>query len=546
VFDCWFESGSMPYAQNHYPFDAQKVAYVEKNLPADFIAEGLDQTRGWFYTLHVLSTALFNRPAFKNVIVSGLILAADGKKMSKRLKNYPDPSLVIDAFGADALRAYLTSSVLVRGEPMRFGKNAADTTGECVKETLRLVILPLWNAYNFFATYAVADGWSPTEADLRLAPTGDLDRWIDSRLQQFLLELKAQYEQYELSNLVPAFTRLCDDLNNWYVRRGRRRYWSKAGESTSGDADKQQAYATLFRVLVTAAHAMAPVLPFFCEYLFQRLMVDSGLATPGDSVHLRAFPEADPSRVDPALELRMQAAREVVSLGLVLREREKLGVRRPLARVTVAHPDPVVRAALTQLREAITAELNVKDVAVLADDSALCSVVVKPNLRTLGKRLGSKLKAVGSALGKLTTAALQQLEATGELEVEGERLSKEDVLLSREAKAGGAIESHGGFTVLLDTQLTPELQAEGLARELISRIQGLRKDAGLEVSQRIHLSLACAGALQQVVLNPALSEIIARETLASSLQHVPEVRHPHVKSDLIDQQQVTIGLERAM
>ncbi|HKO94271.1 MAG TPA: isoleucine--tRNA ligase, partial [Polyangiaceae bacterium] len=220
VFDCWFESGSMPYAQNHYPFDASKVKYVEQNLPADFIAEGLDQTRGWFYTMHVLATALFDRPSARNVIVNGLILAADGKKMSKRLKNYPNPNDVIDNFGADALRAYLINSAVVRAEPMRFGKDANDTSGECVKETVRLVVLPLWNAYNFLATYAIADGYTPSAADLELRPSGLLDRWILSRVQHFLLEMKAEYEDYELSNLVPAFVRLSDELNNWYIRRG--------------------------------------------------------------------------------------------------------------------------------------------------------------------------------------------------------------------------------------------------------------------------------------------------------------------------------------
>ncbi len=234
VFDCWFESGSMPYAQNHYPFDTARKAHVEANLPAHFIAEGLDQTRGWFYTLHVLSTALFDRPAFQNVIVNGLILAADGKKMSKRLKNYPDPSHVIASFGADALRAYLINSAVVRGEPMKFGKDANDLTGECVKDTLRLAILPLWNAYKFLATYAAADGWSPTAADLGPGDLGNgLDRWISSRVGSFLVELTATYEAYDLANLMPAFLRISDDLNNWYIRRGRRRYWRPASTTTA-------------------------------------------------------------------------------------------------------------------------------------------------------------------------------------------------------------------------------------------------------------------------------------------------------------------------
>jgi isoleucyl-tRNA synthetase len=546
VFDCWFESGSMPYAQNHYPFDESKVRYVEQNLPADFIAEGLDQTRGWFYTLHVLSTALFGRPAFKNVIVNGLILAADGKKMSKRLKNYPDPNDVIDNYGADALRAYLINSAVVRAEPMRFGKDANDTTGECVKETVRLVVLPLWNAYNFLATYALADGYAPREADLSVAPSGALDRWILSRVQHFLLEMKKEYEDYELSNLVPAFVRLSDELNNWYIRRGRRRYWSKSGESSEGDRDKGEAYATLFRVLVTVVRAMAPVMPFFSEYLYQRLMVDTGLAPEAASVHLTRFPQLDEARLDLALEASMQAARNVVGLGLVIREREKIGVRRPLAQITVASADPAVQAAVDQFHDAITGELNVKSVRVISDDSTLNKVSAKPNFRTLGKRLGPKLKAVQARLATFSAQELALLEAEGSILVEGERLGPEDILLTREASAGGAVESQAGITVMLDTHITAELHAEGLARELVNRIQNLRKQAGLDVSQRIRLVLACDGVLGEVAESETLSELIVRETLATELTRVREGAAPqlaHVKADVIDKEPVTIALE---
>jgi isoleucyl-tRNA synthetase len=546
VFDCWFESGSMPYAQNHYPFDAQKKAYVEQNLPADFIAEGLDQTRGWFYTLHVLSSALFGRPAFKNVIVNGLILAADGKKMSKRLKNYPDPNDVINNFGADALRAYLINSAVVRAEPMRFGKDANDTTGECVKDTVRLVVLPLWNAYNFLATYAMADGWSPSEATLHTHPDSELDRWLLSRVQHFVKEMKHEYEDYELSNLVPAFVRLSDELNNWYIRRGRRRYWTKAGESTESDRDKQDAYATLFRVLVTVTHAMAPVMPFFTEYLFQRLMVDTGLVKPGESVHLRAFPAPDETLLDLELEAAMQAVRDVVGLGLVIREREKIGVRRPLAKVTVASADSKVREAVGQFRDAIMGELNIKEISVLADDSALCKISAKPNFRTLGKRLGPKLKAVQTRLLAFGADELKALEREGSVEVEGEKLTSEDILLTREAASGGAIESQNGITVMLDTKITPELHAEGLARELVNRIQNLRKSADLDVSQRIRLVLACDGVLGEVANSESLSEIIARETLAVEVEHVKESAAPklkHVKSDVIEGENVIIALE---
>ncbi len=548
VFDCWFESGSMPYAQNHYPFDESKREYVEQNLPADFIAEGLDQTRGWFYTLHVLATALFQRPAFKNVIVNGMILAADGKKMSKRLKNYPDPNDVMESYGADALRAYLIDSAVVRAEPMKFGKDASDTTGECVKETVRLVVLPLWNAYVFLATYAVADGWCPQPADLEVRPSSDLDRYILSRVERFVEELTLEYERYELSNLIPAFTRLCDDLNNWYIRRGRRRYWRAKNESAAGDNDKQEAYATLLRVLTTLTRAMAPVMPFFTEYLHQRLMVDTGLAVAGDSVHARPFPKADKSLIDLPLEQRIETARAAIALGLVIREREKLGVRRPLARVTVASPDPAVRLAVEQLSEALRGELNVKEVIAIADDSALCSLSAKANFKRLGKRLGPKMKAVAAAVEKLDAAAIARLERGESVEVEGEALSADDITLAREALPGNASETQAGVTVVLDTNVTPELAAEGLARELVSRIQNLRRDADLAVSQRIQLFVDASGAVSKMLDSAELQSLIQRETLAVGLARATAANFPtgaHSVQESIDGDAVQLGLAPA-
>jgi isoleucyl-tRNA synthetase len=522
VFDCWFESGSMPYAQNHYPFE--KKQYVEDNLPADFIAEGLDQTRGWFYTLHVLSTALFDRPAFKNVIVNGLILAADGKKMSKRLKNYPDPGLVIDSYGADALRAYLINSAVVRGEPMKFGKNAQDLTGECVKETVRVAVLPLWNAFNFLVTYARADGWSPGPEDLGpQALTNPLDRWITSRVGSFITELTREYETYELSNLVPAFLRICDDFNNWYIRRGRRRYWrAKAGGS---DVDKQQAYATLFRALVAISRAMAPVLPFLSEFLHQRLIVDTGLAGPGeDSVHFCAFPVASEFLRDEELELDVEVARAVVALGLSLRERERIGARRPLGSLTVVSHAPAVLERLRRGEADILGELNVKQLQVSGDDTALVDLGAKPNLKLLGKRLGPKLKAVSTALQGLEQAELRTFLAGGSLTVEGETLGPDDVLLVRAPKPGLVVASEGALTVALDTSVSEALKLEGLARELVNRVQNLRKSADLDVSQRIHVTLHCDGALAAAAQRGDLRELIQSETLAVALEVVARER----------------------
>ncbi len=557
VFDCWFESGSMPYSQNHYPFDAARKQYVEDNLPADFIAEGLDQTRGWFYTLHVLSTALFGRPAFKNVIVNGLILAADGKKMSKRLKNYPDPAVVIDNYGADALRAYLINSAVVRGEPMKFGKTKDDLSGECVKDTLRLAILPLWNAFNFLVTYARADGWTPTAADLQAQKIEhSLDRWITSRVGGFLAELTAEYEAYELSNLVPAFLRICDDFNNWYIRRGRRRYWRAKDPS---DTDKQQAYATLFRCIVAISRAMAPVLPFLTEVLHQRLVVDTGLAGEGeDSVHFCSFPAAAEFARDLELEAEVALARAIVGQGLGLREKEKIGVRRPLALLTVVSDDPAVVARLQRRDNSdVLGELNIKEIAVSSDDSALVDLSAKPNLKVLGKKLGPKMKAVTAGLQGLAQGDLRAFMASGSLTIqlpgpsglmEGETLGTDDVLLVRAPKPGLVVASEGGLTVVLDTTPTEALKLEGLARELVNRVQNLRKTADLDVSQRIHLTLRCGGALAAAAQRAELAEMIRTETLAESLEVTAPGREAaggHVSEDMIDGEALTVSLREA-
>ncbi len=515
VFDCWFESGSMPYAQNHYPFDEGTKDYVETNLPADFIAEGLDQTRGWFYTLHVLAGALFGRPAFKNVIVNGLILAADGRKMSKRLKNYPDPKVVIESFGADALRAYLINGPIVRAEPMRFGKTANDTTGEIVRDTVRMVILPLWNAYNFLVTYARADGWEPSAAALEVQPEGALDRWILSRVQGFIQELCSEFEQYNLSSLVPCYLRLCDELNNWYVRRGRRRYWRSAGEDA---ADKRDAYATLYRVIVTLSRAMAPVIPFFTEFLHQRLWVEPGLAGPGeDSVHMMPFPEADAKLRDLELERDVAVVRQAVTLAMGLREKQRIGVRRPLATLTVATPSAEARAALRRFEGDVLGELNIKQLALTEDDSDLVTLSAKANFKVLGRRLGKRMKVVAKAIAGLDQAALKDLFATGQITLEGETLGEGDLLLVRAPKKGQVVASEGELTVALDTTVTDALRREGLAREIINRVQNLRKQAGLDVSEKIALVVRAEGELLATIDEAALAELIKREVLALSL-----------------------------
>ncbi|MBL8920134.1 MAG: isoleucine--tRNA ligase [Myxococcaceae bacterium] len=531
VFDCWFESGSMPYAQLHYPFENKQV--FEQAFPAQFIAEGLDQTRGWFYTLLVLSTALFDKAPFKNVIVNGLVLAEDGSKMSKSKQNYPDPNKVIEQHGADALRAYLINSPLVRAEPLRFSESG-------VKEVVRTVLLPLQNAWSFFTTYANVDGWNP-KTDLAKAPAlqqrPELDRWIVSVLQSLVREINTQMEGYYLDRVVPPMLGFIDDLTNWYIRRSRRRFW-KSEDST----DKAAAYATLYEVLTTFSKVVAPVLPFFAERLYQNLVVEPGLAAPGqDSVHLCDYPQPDEKKIDLHVEQAMASVRQTVVLGRALREKHKLKTRQPLATLTVVSTNEAVRKALVAHAELLEDELNVKQVVALADDAALATLTFKPNLKTLGKRLGKKLKDATTEIAAFTREQWAVLEAGGSITVQGEAILKDDVLVTRTAKGEVVVESAGDLTVALDTHVTEVLRREGLMREVVSRVQKQRKDQGLEVSDRIVLTLATADA----ELKACFTEHEARikdEVLAVKLE-APATAEGEAMD--VDGHQVTVKVTKA-
>ena len=471
VLDCWFESGSMPYAQQHYPFENQDR--LEQFFPAQFIAEGLDQTRGWFYTLLVLGTSLFQRSPYQNVVVNGMILAEDGRKMSKSKKNYPDPDHVLQTYGADALRAYMIDSPVVRGEPLRFSERG-------LKEIVRTVVLPFWNTLSFFTTYAVADGYDPRSWPA--APPeqrADIDRWVLSLLQSLIHDVNQEMEGYRLYNVVPRLVSFIDDLTNWYVRRSRPRFWK-----SEDDQDKSNAYATLYEVLVTFSKVLAPFMPFLTETVYQRLVRPVASAEPA-SVHFCDYPVADEGRIDQALERRMSVVRSVVALARKLREDHKLRVRQPLAKVRIVHRDAAVRAAVEASAALISDEINVKAVEVLADESAFASIVVKPNFKTLGKRCGPKLKPITAKLAAFGFAEVERLEAGESFTLEDEVIKLEDVVLQRGSKGDAAVATDGHITVALETQLDDALRAEGVARELISLLQNARKEAGLEVSDRI-------------------------------------------------------------
>ncbi|MFB3044589.1 MAG: class I tRNA ligase family protein, partial [Acidimicrobiia bacterium] len=479
VLDCWFESGSMPYGMFHYPFE--NVERFEAAFPAKFIAEGLDQTRGWFYTLMVLSTALFDRPAFENCVVNGMILADDGRKMSKSLKNYPDPSEILERSGADALRAFLINSQVLRAEPLRFTK-------EGVAGVVRTVLLPMWNSYSFFTTYAEADGI--TMAELESAPDPadrpELDRWILSVLQSLIAEVNTQMEGYYLYKVVPPTLGFIDHLTNWYIRRSRRRFWSARGESAESDTDKLAAFATLYEVLTTFIEVLAPVLPFITEHIYQDLVARHGEDVER-SVHHRDYPDADTSLIDTDLEQAMEAVREVVRLGRILRKREGYRVRQPLRSLTVLSHETSVLTAVQSHAEVIANELNVKSVRATSDESSLVELSAKANFRKLGPLLGNRMQEMAAAIRALGPADLQTILDGGALNVLGVDIGLDDVAIERNPREGTVVETGVDLACALDTTVDDALLREGFAREIISRVQRNRRELGLAVTDRIIL-----------------------------------------------------------
>jgi isoleucyl-tRNA synthetase len=506
VLDCWFESGAMPYGQVHYPFENRER--FEATFPAQFIAEGLDQTRGWFYTLHVLAAALFDAPSFQNCVVNGMILAEDGRKMSKSLKNYPDPSEIFDEFGADALRAFLINSPVLRAEPLRFSK-------EGVREVVRTVLLPLWNTYSFFTTYAEADGI--TVEDLAAAPPvgerPEIDRWIVSVLQSLVSDVNEQMEGYYLYNVVPPTLGFIDALTNWYVRRSRRRFWRARAED---EGDKLAAFATLYEVLGTFTKVLAPVLPFITEEIYQSLVVAHTDGVPA-SVHHTDFPTADTSVIDEELEAAMATVRSVVTLGRAIRAREQIGIRQPLEHLTVLTRDATITAAVESHQDLIAEELNMKEVLVRADESSLVHLSAKANFKTLGPRLGPDVKAVAAACAELTTDAIEGFLATGTIVLAGHELSSDDLVVTRKPIEGMAVASEGALSVALETTITDELRREGLAREVVNRIQGVRRSLDLAVSDRVTITWATDDEDLATAVE-ANAGFVAGEVLATSFE----------------------------
>ena len=443
VFDCWFESGSMPYAQNHYPFENKQP--FENSFPADFIAEGLDQTRGWFYTLTVLAAALFDKPAFKNVIVNGIILAEDGNKMSKRLKNYPDPEKVMNQFGADAVRLYMLNSSAVKGDDLRFSEKG-------VEHVVRQILIPFWNSFVFLSTYAKIYHWHPTKH----RSTFLIDRWIVSLTQKLITDVESAMDTYDLARAVEPFVGFVDQLTNWYIRRCRARFWA-----SEDSEDRQGAFATLYTVLLQLSKIAAPFIPFLTEAIYQELKTKEM----PESVHLCAFPVPDMALRDQDLEREMAAAQAAVSLGHALRKEYKLKVRQPLRKALLISSNEELLAALRNQQGLIAEELNVKSIEFHAEESQFVQWMAKPNFVVLGKKVGKLMPLAQKVIGAFDRKQILALAAGQSLEVEigGERVILEaaDVQVERKVKSGLAAENAGDLTVVLDTALDDDAIGRG-------------------------------------------------------------------------------------
>lgn len=495
VFDCWFESGSMPFAQNHYPFENQEE--TDRSFPADFIAEGVDQTRCWFYVLTILSTALRNQIAFRNVIANGIVLAEDGKKMSKRLKNYPEPSSLLDQYGADAVRLYMLHSPAVRAEDLRFSSQG-------VELVLRQVLIPLWNAQAFFTTYARIYDWNPSH---EVPPSQEIDRWIVSKIQELTYRIELGMADYDLSRAVDPLVAFVDQLTNWYIRRNRRRFWNDQPSK-----DRNEAFSTLYRVLLDFCKLLAPFTPFLTEAIYLRLRE----AHSPISVHLCDYPSYNPLQRDVAIEKAMDAVQCVVSLGHSLRKEQKIKVRQPLPAVHLICVHLEDRQALEQHQDLIAEELNVKAVVFHAQSHQFVSRSVKPNFRVLGKKVGKWMKEVHQQLSSLSDASLMLLLEGKSIEIPIEagviQIDPADVEITQTALPGCVATSIAHMTVALETNIDHALCLEGIAREIVNKINTMRRDQNLAVTDRIALWIAATPLVLKAL--HAHQDYVAGEILA--------------------------------
>ena len=509
LIDVWFDSGSMPYAQWHYPFENKDYIENHTAYPADFIAEGVDQTRGWFYTLHAIATSVFNSVAYKNVVSNGLVLDKNGQKMSKRLGNAVDPFTTIAEYGADATRWYMISNANP-WDNLKF-----DLEG--VAEVRRKFFGTLYNTYSFFALYANTDNFTYSEADIPLAERPEIDRWILSELNTLIKEVDALYADYEPTRATRAISDFVqENLSNWYVRLSRRRFWK--GEY---EADKIAAYQTLYTCLITIAKLMAPVAPFYADRLYKDLVSVTGKENK-ESVHLTDFPVANESYIDKSLESKMQKAQTISSLVLSLRKKESIKVRQPLQKIMIPIANAAERAEIEAVANLIKHEVNVKEIELLEDASGILVKQIKPNFKTLGPKFGKDMKAIATAVQEFGQAEIAQFEKaqTYSLQLPDKTvtLSLDDVEISTQDIEGWLVATAGSLLVALDIHITPELRQEGIARELVNRIQNIRKDNDYDITDRIQIRLQAQPALQAAVT--ANEAYIKNETLTDSITFV--------------------------
>ncbi|MDA9727852.1 class I tRNA ligase family protein, partial [Acidimicrobiaceae bacterium] len=524
VLDCWFESGAMPYGQQHYPFENEEDFF--DGFPADFIAEGLDQTRGWFYTLTVLAVALFDSVAFKNCITTGMILAEDGRKMSKSLKNYPDPEELLNSYGGDSLRAYLINSPVVRGEPLKFSE-------EGVKLVTRNIILPLWNSFSFFSTYANAD--DITFEDLEKAsPVEDrpmMDRWIISSMQSLIKTVNEKMENYYLYEVIPPLMNFVDELTNWYVRSNRKRFWKEKDEN---DIDKINAFKTLHEVLLEFSKSMAPVLPFICEKIYQGLIEENN-----ESIHYCDYPEADENLIDKDLEDNIELAKKVIKSVRNLRVKLKLPNKQPLNSVKIITKDKEIEEKLNVISDLIKNEVNVKEVLFDFDVDNWINYEFKPNFKVLGPKLGEQINFLSEYLKNVDENISNDILQGNGVVIDDIKVSSGEIDIILNKKEDNENQDIvDDFSLYLDTSLDENLIMERFSRELVSSIQKLRKDSGLDVVDRIKLTITSNDSFVKESLN-IHDNYVKNETLAIELNFIEEETQ-----DLIFDKNVSLDIKK--
>jgi isoleucyl-tRNA synthetase len=513
LIDVWFDSGSMPYAQQHYPFENKEEIDNNKFFPADFIAEGVDQTRGWFFTLHAIGTMVFDSVAYKNVVSNGLVLDKNGQKMSKRLGNAADPFETLGKYGADATRWYMITNAQP-WDNLKF-----DLDG--ITEVQRKFFGTLYNTYGFFALYANLDGFTYSEEEIAIKDRPEIDRWVMSKLNSLIKTVDGFYADYEPTKAGRAIQDFVnDELSNWYVRLCRRRFWK--GDYSE---DKIAAYQTLYKCLEVVAQLSASIAPFYMDQLYTDLVAVSGKGN-ATSVHLSDFPVADEIAIDTDLEERMAIAQQVSSLVLSLRKKENLKVRQPLQKIMVPILSDKFKRQLEAVEDLILSETNVKELEYLMETTGVLVKSIKPNFKTLGPKYGKIMKQIAAAVNQFGADKITEIEAKGELEIEIEGynvvLELTDVEISTQDIPGWLVITEKGTTVALDITISPELREEGIAREFVNRIQNLRKDSGLEVTDKIHLKILSHQEINNAVNNN--KDYICSETLAGQLDLVDELK----------------------